>query len=259
MNNNLEKEDEILSFFLKSIGPWKKYLIISGGFAPIIYKLYLSNDKNGILPVGTRDLDSLIQPNFVKDDIKELSQYLKNSGFKLIFKDLENPPAESYIKEIDGYELEVEFITSCNFRKYENKNLKIAGIVAQPLKYIELSFLNSIEFITHSHDKGLVVKPDVWIFHKGLTFTKRISYLKKMKDLYGIWYVSTQLGNFSKRAIGDVNNLAITHPKWFKRFQKNLFEWKEMASPIDWLKLESQDPYGKLGKINFLHLLKNWI
>lgn len=39
----LEDEDRMLSEFLHAIGPWHKYIIIGGGFALIIYKLYLVN------------------------------------------------------------------------------------------------------------------------------------------------------------------------------------------------------------------------
>ena len=188
MDFALENEDKMISTFLKSIGPWKKHVIIGGGFAPIIYKLYLSDNKTGILPVNTRDLDSLIPHNISNVEDKKLLQYLLDSGFKPIFKDLDIPATESYIKEVEGCELEIEFLTSSNIRGYDNKNVKIAGIVAQPLKYLELSLQNAIEFTTHSSYIGLVVKPDIWIFHKGLTFTKRLSDYKKHKDLYGIWY-----------------------------------------------------------------------
>jgi len=59
----LENEDKMISIFLKAIGPWRKHIVIGGGFAPIIYKLYLSDDKTAVNPVGTRDLDSLISRN----------------------------------------------------------------------------------------------------------------------------------------------------------------------------------------------------
>ena len=51
MNLVLEKEDKMISNFLNSIGPWKKPVIIAGGFVSIIYKLYLSDNKTGPLPV----------------------------------------------------------------------------------------------------------------------------------------------------------------------------------------------------------------
>ena len=72
-------------------------------------------------------------------------------------------------------------------------------------------------------------------------------------------YVATQLGEFSDRAIIDVKNLAKHNSKWFKRFQKNLIEWIDKASPLDWSKLESQDPYGRFRKMNLIYLLKKWI
>ncbi len=145
MNFSLEKEDKMISNFLNSIGSWKKHVIISGGFAPIIYKLYLSDHKTGILPVGTRDLDSLIPRKIPNVAHKKLAKHLIDSGFTTIFKSLEIPAAQAYVKDIDGYELEVEFLTSSNIRGDKNKNIEIAGIVAQPLKYLELSLQNFIE------------------------------------------------------------------------------------------------------------------
>ena len=72
--------------------------------------------------------------------------------------------------------------------------------------------------------------PGAWIFHKGLTFTKRKSSLKILKDLYGIWYVASQLGDFSDHALDEFKALAKQHPKWFKTFQKNLQNWLRQRS-----------------------------
>ncbi len=259
MNFTLEKEDKIISIFLKSIGPWNQHEIISGGFAPIIYKLYLSDYRTGINPIGTRDLDSIISPKVSNKKDKKLLQYLLDFGFKPIYKDLEIPATESYIKEIEGFELEIEFLTSANFRGNNIKNVQISGINAQPLKYLELSYKNSIEFTTRSNKKGLVVSPDIWIFHKGLTFSKRFNDNKKCKDLYGIWYVATQLGEFSANSIENFKKLEISQSKWFQKFKKNLFEWMENASPLHWTKLESQDPYGKLNKTHFIYTIDKLI
>ncbi len=48
------QEDKIITEFLKSIGPWRDVLVIGGGFALFIYKLYLSDPKLKNPPVGTR-------------------------------------------------------------------------------------------------------------------------------------------------------------------------------------------------------------
>lgn len=77
------------------------------------------------------------------------------------------------MKEIDGVEVEIEFLTDSATRDDKNKNVMIAGIVAQPLSYLTLSLQTTMEFQTYSREVGKVVSPGAWIFHKGLTFTRR--------------------------------------------------------------------------------------
>ena len=113
------------------------------------------------------------------------------------------------------------------------------------------------EFQTYSGERGRVVSPGAWIFHKGLTFTKRKSSLKTLKDLYGIWYVATQLGDFSEQALLEFNQLTKQHAKWAETLRKNLQNWLANATPADWVKLEAQDPSGKLKKLNFERIIKN--
>jgi hypothetical protein len=103
---------------------------------------------------------------------------------------------------------------------------------------------------------GKVVSPGAWIFHKGLTFTRRKSSSKMLKDLYGIWYVTAQLGDFSEQALAEFAFLSQQHPKWLQTFQKQLSNWINQASPAEWSKLESQDPAGKLKKLTFERIIK---
>lgn len=39
------QEDKIISEFLKSLGPWREFVVIGDGFALFIYKLYLADPK----------------------------------------------------------------------------------------------------------------------------------------------------------------------------------------------------------------------
>ncbi len=251
-----ENEAKVISEFLKSIGPWNKHIVIGGGYAPIIYQLYLAKQKSGNPPVGTRDIDSLI-PRKVKDaPHKNIAKHLDEAGFEHIFKDYKSPATEAYIKEINGVEVELEFLTDDNSRKDKNKNVQVAGVVAQPLSYLQLSLHKHRKFKTESGEWGLVVCPGAWVYHKGLTFLKRKSEFKKYKDLYGIWYVTTQLNDFSNEAIAELDLLAHEYPKWFQTFQGNLNQCIEDLAPIDWSKLETQDPFGKLKKTSFLQLVR---
>jgi hypothetical protein len=245
------QEDKIISEFLKSLGPWREFVVIGGGFALFVYKLYLADPKLENLPVGTRDIDSLIPRRVPEISKKNIAKHLNEAGFIHVFKDVDVPATESYMKEIDGVEVEIEFLTDSATRDNKNKNVEIAGIVAQPLGYLTLSLQTTMEFQTYPNEVGKVVSPGAWIFHKGLTFTMRKSSLKMLKDLYGIWYVTTQLGDFSDQALAEFGFLSQQHPKWLQTFQKQLSNWINQASPAEWAKLEAQDPSGKLKKLAF--------
>src|SRR5262249_12014364 len=107
IDNN--REDRVISEVLKSFGPWKDHVVVGGGYALIIYKLYLADKLVGNPPVGTRDLDYLIPRKFPKLSSKDISNHLLDAGFLHTHKDRENPPTEGYTKEIDGIEVEIEF------------------------------------------------------------------------------------------------------------------------------------------------------
>lgn len=253
---DFEKEDKIISDFLKSLGPWGSYVVIGGGYAPIIYKLYFSDRSVGNPPAGTRDIDSLIPRKIPVISRDNISDFLLKAGFQHSFRDYQDPATEYYKKNIEDVDIVVEFLTDDSVRNDKEKNVSIAGIVAQSLSYLKFSLENTIPFSTLLGEKGFVVSPEAWIFHKGLTFPKRSDKKKIYKDLYGIWYVGTQLGSLSDQTIERLKKLFLIQPAWFKTFNKNILNWKQEAVPSDWASLEKQDQFGNLRKIDFLVLIE---
>ncbi|CDZ81913.1 hypothetical protein BN1013_02449 [Candidatus Rubidus massiliensis] len=154
-----KQEDLVISEFLQSMGPWKEVIVIGGGYALIIYKLYLADQQLDNPPVGTRDIDSLIPRKVPLVSKKNISKHLEEAGFTQIFKDLDQPATESYVKEINGLEVEIEFLTDSATRTDKHKNVLIAGVVAQPLSYLSLSLQMTSAFKTYSAESGLVVAP----------------------------------------------------------------------------------------------------
>ena len=69
---------------------------------------------------------------------------------------------------------------------------------------------------------------------------------KQYKDLYGIWYVATQLKDSSQEAIKELSRLSTKYLPWSRTFCTNLECWLHKAIPSDWLYLESQDRHGLL-------------
>lgn len=84
-------------------------------------------------PIGTRDIDSLLPRKIPDISKKNIRNYLLEAGFNHVFKDLDEPATEAYVKEIAGAEVEIEFLTDDSARNNKDKNIVIAGVVVQPL------------------------------------------------------------------------------------------------------------------------------
>lgn len=85
------------------------------------------------------------------------------------------------------------------------------------------------------------------MFHKALTFPRRHSKAKRAKDLYGIWYLGTQLGPLSKQSLAELSQLGDRKPNtWSTRALRNISNWVSDAAADDWKLLEAQDPAQRL-------------
>ena len=94
------KDDTIITEFLRTLGPWRDHVVIGGGYAPIIYKLYLTPGTQSPPPVGTRDIDSLIHRRTPTISDKNIAHHLTDAGFEQIYKDREVPATEAWQKQL---------------------------------------------------------------------------------------------------------------------------------------------------------------
>lgn len=71
-------------------------------------------------------------------------------------------------------EIEIEFLTDDRSRqKAVSAPIAGAAVVAQPLSYLEMSLQTVTPVRLPRGTEILVVRPEAWVFHKGLTFTRR--------------------------------------------------------------------------------------
>lgn len=92
MKNNFKKG------FLNTLVILRDYLpdiVISGGWAPLIYYHYLLS-KKGIEPLRTKDIDIVVPEKIKKRAGKTLDELLIEAGLRPTFKSLNIPPAISY-------------------------------------------------------------------------------------------------------------------------------------------------------------------
>lgn len=241
------------------LNTWIDQIVVGGGVALVLYDEFLAKSHAGV--VGTNDIDFLIPRKPIKPGNDKISTILKDNGYEIKFRSLEKPSVESFTKQLNDTEIEVEFLTDNKSRTNENVvEIHDAGVNAQALSYIAMSLSEVMPLILPSGNKINLVRPEAWVLHKGLTFPKRTQKFKIYKDLYGIWFVLSKLNEISEITKANFSKLLDRQPKkWTETFYSNINIWTSSATPEDWNRLEQQDLGGRLSKNNFLQVIKQII
>ncbi len=101
------------------------------------------------------------------------------------------------------------------------KMSRFAGIVAQPLNYLTMSLQATMEFRTYSGEVGKVVSPAHGSFIRGLLLLGERVHQRCSKISIGIWYVITQLGDFSDHALVELFLYTGSIPSGCRHFRSN--------------------------------------
>lgn len=132
--------------FFKTLEILKDYLpdiVIAGGWAPLIYYHYLLFNKE-IEPLRTKDIDIVVPNKLEKKAARTIDESLIEAGFKPRFKSRHTPPVVSYEGNIEGSEVEIEFLTELK-GSGEDVVIKVQkGLHAQALRFISLLLENTI-------------------------------------------------------------------------------------------------------------------
>ncbi len=219
--------------FLKTLWILRDYLseiVIGGGWVPLVYYHYLLADKSKE-PIRTRDIDLMVHEKLPVIGSKTVNQLLSEAGLEAKFKSLETPPVICYEGNIDGYEVEIEFLTHQKGAREDAVIEVQKGLKAQSLRFISISIDNTLEVEIDDFpvEDGLpllkvkVPSPGAYIFHKGLVFARRAREQKKAKDLYYIFDILANCPELKERIIAELKKLREAYPAgWFKTFKKNL-------------------------------------
>jgi hypothetical protein len=242
----------VLEDLASSVGPYCEAIVIGGGYAPLIFREFLVADQKLPQAAATYDLDLLI-PRKTKVKVakgQDLGFMLVRAGFVRHQRSLDKPPVESYAKDYFGVDVQLEFLSD-NKSRDQKHVVQLEGVSAQTLSFLEMSLDESVTFVTLNGMKLQVVLPAAWMFHKLLTFGRRKALSKKLKDLYGAWYVGTVLNGLSQQAWVDFRRLRQQHKKWYQTAKKLVESFIAEATPEVWTQLEGQDPEGILTQQRF--------
>ena len=224
--------DDFKVGFLKTLWIIRDYLseiVIGGGWVPLIYYHYLLADKSRE-PIRTKDIDLMVKLKLPVIGSKTIDELLVEAGFRPNFKSRETPPVICYEGNIDGHEVEIEFLTHQRGAKEDVVIEVQKGLSAQSLRFISIPLTNVIEVEIDDIPVGdgsstLKVKipsPEAYIFHKGLVFSRRWEQQKKAKDLYYIFDILANCLELRESIIKGLKELKKGYTPWFRRFIKNL-------------------------------------
>jgi hypothetical protein len=218
--------------FLKTLWILRDYLpviVIGGGWVPLLYYHYLLADKSRV-PIRTRDIDLLVDIQVPLVGDKRVDRLLLDAGFKATFKSSDTPPVIHYEGNIDGEEVEIEFLTDQRGPRDDVVIEVQKGLYAEALRFISIPISHTIEVTIDDFRIGgeyhrlnvKVPSPEAYIFHKGLIFERRKDKQKKAKDLYYIFDILANCPELKGRIIEGLKGLEKEYPSWFSRFIKNL-------------------------------------
>jgi hypothetical protein len=218
--------------FLKSLWLIKDYLpqvVIAGGWAPFVYYHYLIGDKSKN-PIRTGDIDLAVENRLPQTAGKPLGEILTEAGLKPVYKTRSHPPVIHYEGEIEGLDVEIEFLTDLKGSREAEVIEVQTGLHAEALRYLTLLLENTIEVNIDdipraeagSSLRARLPSPAAYIFNKGLVFPRRKERSKRGKDLYYVFDLLAYREGFKDQIVADLIKLGERYKPWFKTFNKNL-------------------------------------
>ena len=184
---------------------------------------------------------------------------MKSETFKYgFFKTRDNPPVIHYEGNIDGFDVEIEFLTDQS-GSVPDQVIKVQkDLHAEALRYISILLENNIDikiddFSTADQMIPLSVKapaPAAYIFHKGLIFRRRRDTQKAAKDLFYIFNILMNCSKIENQISYDMQMLRRKYPSWFNDFMKNLDHYFQNVNSEGVLQIADQRSSGSLPNLN---------
>lgn len=252
-------EDFTYSLFkiLAILGPYLQQIVIGGGWAPFLYYRYLVKNKQHV-PMLTSDIDLMVRHQVPIVGPKTIDEILTaEAKLNTTFKNQDNPAVIHYEGTIEGFEVEIEFLTDQTGSQQEKVLVVQKGLHAEALRYVSIIVENTLYLEidgTESAQGGspLIVQvptPAAYIFQKGLSFPLRRDKQKASKDLYYIFDILAGIPKINILMSDDFVDLSGNHPAWFKKFKANLstqFASPDAEGPLRIVKQRPPDAFSGL-------------
>ncbi len=211
----------ILEKVAEATGPHRDDVVLCGGMAAFLICRKAKSQADAAM---TEDVDLTIERKaYRQKSLKSLNaptiaDGLEKMGFEreiVAFSIGDGKPSEKWVQ--DGDSFYIEFLTDDHRQKIH----EISGIKAQGLSYFNMSLDNTFLYQLPSGRELRVVTASAFEMHKILTFVKRKSDGKKLKDLYYIAFIGVEVFKSPEKLAVELKNLSIS-AAWTKTASANL-------------------------------------
>jgi len=139
---NVNPEYASFARLVESLRPWLDQVVIIGGWAHRLYRLYPLAEPPQYEPLATLDADVAL-PRRLRVAGDEIYQRLRANGFEPEFLGHHRPPAAHYRLTEPGIQFYAEFLTpltgsAITRRGSQKATQRVGGISSQNLRYIEV-------------------------------------------------------------------------------------------------------------------------
>lgn len=226
--SDLEKGFFDMLTVLKEVLP---KMVIVGGWCPYLYALYLWKKPIPEIPT-TSDIDFGVLETGNTRYERTVYDRLKAAGFGLerIYDEEEIPVEFIYSKK--ALKLKIEFITSFETSDDTLNRFLGSGLACNRIEAFELLLRETTTVRLKLAKETIniaIPTPEIFLFHKGVTFVMRSANFKRDKDLFYVYFVlrfhpdREKILNVLKRFKKD---------DYFQAFRQNMKEYlSDISSP----------------------------
>lgn len=166
-------------------------MVIVGGWCPYLYAHYLWQRRIPNIPT-TLDIDLGVVETGNKQFDKTVYERLKLAGFTLekLYPEEDIPVEFVYKKK--AIELKLEFITSFETSDDTLNHFLGSQLACNRIEAFELLLKHTAMVSVRTGKETLDLKiptPEIFLYHKGITFTMRSEDFKRDKDLFYVYFI----------------------------------------------------------------------
>ncbi len=213
---------------LIALGPELPRLVVVGGWCPTLYATYLWRKRIPNIPT-TMDVDLGVTETGPRKFETTVYDRLKTMGLAMERIHDKDPDPIEFIYKEGNLEMKLEFITS--FETSDDTLNRFLGrkLACHRIEAFEILLKDPVTLQVGPPQRRLAVqvaRPELFLYHKGITFVSRSDSLKRDKDLFYVYFIL----RFSPDPQGVLDAVSrLESHEYFGAFRRNLTDY--LADP----------------------------